>query len=90
MTYCEVVPHERVPKDLLDIFQNPKETFYRVKNPPSYTLAREPERIIPRRVIPADPERDIPEKVIPERRVAAVHETLDAMHYRQIFAGSQI
>ena len=90
LTYCEVVPRERVPEDLLAIFQSPKETFYRVKNPPPYTLAQEPARVLPRRVIPADPDREIPAKIVPERRIAAVHETLDAMHTRQIFAGSQI
>ena len=90
LTYCEVVPRERVPKDLLETFPSSKEVFYRVIKPPSYTLASEPERVIPRRVIPADPEREIPAKILPERRIAAVHETLDAMHTRQVFAGSQI
>ena len=90
LTYCDVVPRDDVPSDLLARFPGDDEKFYRVKSAPSYTLTREPVRVIPGYMKPADPEQNQPEKWIPERKIGPTHASLKGMITHQIFAGSQL
>ena len=84
--YCEEVPRDFVPADLIAKYgDDASEVFYRVKVPPTFTLADEPPRTIPARVIPAQPERGIPEKRIPPQHIRAVKEVVNHMWTNKIF-----